>query len=138
KLLDWPFYSETHGNSFTRTLHLDVIEKYQQYIRDSVPQLGEQFLSNQKHFFQQCDSAFKKDTEEGVPFGFDYDWYTNSQEETKYTTDMVNANKPWPMKIEGDHARVQIGGSVANRDDGLIIYMKKENGKWTIAKIGDN
>src|SRR4051794_4285130 len=37
------------------------VEKYHQFIRDSVPGLGEQFMVNQRHFFEQCDSAFKKD-----------------------------------------------------------------------------
>src|SRR5258705_8673096 len=29
------------------------VEKYQQFIHDSIPQLGSAFLVNQKHFFEQ-------------------------------------------------------------------------------------
>ncbi len=59
-------------------INWDQVTKYQDYIKTSAPQLGEEFLSNQKKFFQQCDSAFKVDTEEELPYGFDYDWYTNT------------------------------------------------------------
>ena len=117
-------------------INWDEVDKYQQFIRDSVPQLGEEFLARQKHFFEQCDSAFKKDLKDEIPYGFDYDWYTNSQEETKYTTDRVNANKAWSIKIEGDYAKVNIGDSPQDQDSGLQIHMKKEKGKWTIANIG--
>ncbi len=118
-------------------INWDEVEKYQQFIQDSIPQLGAAFLASQKHFFEQCDSAFKKDVGDGPPYGFDYDWYTNSQEDVQYTLDEVNKNN-WIISQSGENARVQVGGSKESNDTGLIIYMKKENDKWTIAKIGDN
>ena len=77
----------------------DAVEKYQQFIRSSVPQLGEEFLRNQTYFFRQCDSAFKKDLQDELPYGFDYDWYTNSQDDAMYLVDEINKNKPWPISI---------------------------------------
>lgn len=118
-------------------INWDQVEKYQQFIHDSIPQLGSAFLANQKHFFEQCDSAFKKDVQDDIPYGFDYDWYTNSQEEVQYTLDEIKKNN-WIITPSGADARVQIGGSKESNDSGLIIFMKKENDKWTIAKIGDN
>jgi hypothetical protein len=120
-------------------MNWDEVEKYQQFIRDSVPQLGEEFIKNQKHFFQQCDSAFKVDVEDEIPYGFDYDWYTNSQEDPQYLVDEINKSLPWDSKRAGDHARVDI--KTAYDDNGkkttetaITIIMKKENGKWKIAK----
>lgn len=119
----------------------DAVEKYQQFIRSSVPQLGEEFLRNQKYFFRQCDSAFKKDLQDELPYGFDYDWYTNSQDDAIYLVDEINKNKPWPISINGDTAFVEIKGEFD--DNGkktastvLSLYMKKEGGQWKIAKIG--
>jgi hypothetical protein len=117
----------------------DVAEKYQAFIRDSIPQLGQAFLDNQKKFFQQCDSAFKKDTEDEIPYGFDFDWYTNSQEDTQYLLDEINKQLPWNIKWSGDEATVDVQGEFA--DNGtkkastvITIIMKKENGQWKIAK----
>jgi hypothetical protein len=54
-------------------INWDEVTKYQDFIRSSVPQLGEEFLKNQKHFFEKCDSAFKADVNDEIPYGFDYD-----------------------------------------------------------------
>lgn len=122
-------------------INWDVVDKYQQFIRDSVPGLGEEFLSNQKEFFMECDSAFKKDLEDDIPYGFDYDWYTNSQEDAKYTVDEINRAPFWNMTINGDNAIVDIKG-IHHEEERQIeetvmkLAMKRENGKWKIAKIG--
>ena len=122
-------------------INWDEVEKYQQFIRTSVPQLGEEFISNQKKFFQQCDSAFKVDINDELPYGFDYDWYTNSQEDAQYLVDEINKNKPWPISITGENAFVEVRGDFD--DNGkkqatsfLTLYMKKEDGQWKIAKVG--
>lgn len=127
-------------------INWDEVEKYQAFLRDSVPQLGQEFLQNQKKMLQQCDSAFKVDTEDEVPYGFDYDWYTNSQEDTKYTTDEINKPLGWDITVNGDYANVGVKGVVISYENGnekkkeeviLKLQMKKENGKWTIARIGN-
>jgi len=120
-------------------INWDEVEKYQQFIRDSVPQLGEEFLKNQKHFFEKCDSAFKVDVNDDIPFGFDFDWYTNSQEETQYLVDEINKSLPWIITWSGDHASVDIKTVYDNNgkkttETAISIAMKKENGKWKIAK----
>jgi len=120
-------------------INWDEVEKYQDFIRTSVPQLGEKFLSNQKKFFQQCDSAFKVDTQDELPYGFDYDWYTNSQEDPSYLLDGINKSPKWMINVKGEEASVEIGAP-GHKDylaGSLLLYvgMKKENGKWTIAKI---
>src|SRR5687768_17185 len=37
----------------------DQVNKLHAYIRSSVPQLGEEFITNQVYFLKQTDSAFK-------------------------------------------------------------------------------
>ena len=123
-------------------INWDQVTKYQDFIRTSVPQLGEEFLANQKRFFQQCDSAFKVDVKDELPYGFDWDWYTNSQEEPQYLLDEMN--KPassWAIVVNGDDATVSVNGYNENsgkqeRITIITLVMKKENGQWKIAKIG--
>lgn len=115
------------------------VKKYQQFIHDSIPQLGEEFNMNQKRFFEQCDSAFKVDVEDDIPYGFDFDWFTNSQEDTKYLLDEINKSLPWAITITGDKATVDVKGEYNNdgekkTETTITIQMKKENGKWKIAK----
>lgn len=118
------------------------VERYQAYIRDSVPQLGQEFLANQKKMFQQCDSAFKVDLEDELPYGFDYDWYTNSQEDPSYLLDGINASRKWMINVKGDEAAVEIGAPEdKNYVSGsllLFVGLKKENGQWKIASIGND
>ena len=121
-------------------INCDEVTKYQDYIRTSVPQLGEEFLKNQKHFFEKCDSAFKKDVEDDLPYGFDYDWYTNSQEETQYLINQLDTGEPWILTWSGDHAMVDIQGYPGNGKKAATTVIKllvnKESGQWKIAKIG--
>lgn len=121
-------------------INWEEVEKYQQFIRNNIPQLGEEFLKNQKKMLEQADSAFKVDVNDDIPYGFDYDWYTNSQEGPSYLLDGINKSGKWIINVKGEEASVEIGAP----DDkdylagSLLLYvgMKKENGKWTIAKIG--
>jgi hypothetical protein len=122
-------------------INWEEVTKYQDFIRTSVPQLSEEFFTNQKKMLQQCDSAFKVDVTDELPYGFDYDWYTNSQEDPQYLLDEINKNKPWPINIEGSTAFVEVKGEFENNGKKELstfvsLYMKKENGQWKIAKIG--
>lgn len=119
-----------------------AVEKYHNFIKESVPQLGNTFIAAQKKFLEQCDEEFKKDTEGEIPYGFDYDWYTNSQEEPKYLVDEMNNSHNWKTVVSGDDANVEV---MRWRDDNgqkieepiIKFGMKREAGKWTIARIGD-
>lgn len=122
-------------------INWDQVEKYQNFIRTSIPQLGEEFIGNQKRFFRQCDSAFKVDVEDELPYGFDYDWYTNSQEDAQYSVDEINKPTAWLITRSGDYATVEVKGWYDNNGKKALtafitLTMKKENGQWKIAKIG--
>ena len=119
-------------------INWDEVEKYQSFIRDSVPELGDAFLQNQKKLFQKCDSAFKVDVEDDIPYYFDFDWYTNTQEDPAYLLEEINKSTQWEINIQRDEARVDIKGfdEVGTKPAATVInlIMKKENGQWKIAK----
>lgn len=123
-------------------INWDEVKRYQAFIKDSVPQLGQDFLDNQMKMFRQCDSAFKVDMADEIPYGFDYDWYTNSQEEPSYLLTGIRSSGKWIISIKGDEASVEIGAPEdKNYVSGsllLFVGLKKENGQWKIAKIGND
>ena len=118
-------------------INWDEVKKYQDFIRASVPYLGEGFLNNQTVFFKQCDSAFKVDINDEMPYGFDYDWYTNSQEDPQYLIDEMNKKEnKWEIIVNGNEASV-IVYTPQNLDYGIVnVFLEKENDKWVIVKIG--
>ena len=121
-------------------INWDEVKKYQDFIRDNVPQLGEDFLANQQVLFKRCDSAFKVDVEDDIPYYFDFDWYTNTQEDPQYMLDEIKKSKLWNISVDGDNAKVNIKGYDNNGEQPAItvidIELKKENNTWKIAKIG--
>jgi hypothetical protein len=123
-------------------INWDVVQKYQAFIRDSIPQLGDAFLVNQRLMFTKADSAFKVDVNDDVPYYFDYDWYTNTQEDPAYMLEELRKTKLWSVKVNGDAAIVSVKGWDENgtKEAATVIdlQMKKENSKWKIAKIGND
>ncbi len=143
KLMGYQLYSSLKKkDAAPYKMNWDQVDQYQTFIRDSVPQLGDEFLKNQKIMFTKADSAFKVDIDGDVPYYFDYDWYTNSQEEPKYLLDGINKSTKWIITLKGDDAKVEIGApGDKNYVTGSLLLqvdMKKENGQWTIAKIGND
>lgn len=123
-------------------INWDEVSKYQAYIHDSIPQLGSEFLVNQKKKFEQCDSAFKVDVNDDLPFGFDYDWFTNSQEDPSWLLEGIKTSGKWVVDIKGEKASVEIG-TPENKNyvaGSLLLYvgLTKENGQWKIAEIGND
>jgi hypothetical protein len=117
------------------------VNKLNDYIRSSVPYLGEEFIRNQKRLLEQADSAFKVDLEDDIPYGFDYDWYTNTQEDPGYLLDELKKAKRWVIVVNGDNATADI--KVPFNDNGteventlIKLSLKKEGNTWKIAKIG--
>ena len=106
-----------------------------------MPQLGEEFISNERKFFKQCDSAFKAEPKDEIPYGFDYDRFTNSQEEPGWFIDELKKAKQWTIIITGTTATVDILGSYLDNGKELetvimCLALKKEKSRWKIVKIG--
>lgn len=143
KLMAYDLYSSIKkNNGAPYKMNWDHVDKYMAFVRDSIPQLGDEFLVNQKKMFEKADSAFKKDVDGDVPYYFDYDWYTNSQEEPSYLLEGINKSRKWIISIKGDDASVEVGAPEDKNfvSGSLLLYvgLKKENGQWTIAKIGND
>lgn len=119
-------------------INWDEVKKYQDFIRSSVPQIGEDFLTDQMTFFRQCDSAFKIDVNDEIPYGFDYDWYTNSQEDPQYLLDEMNKKKnKWEIAVNGNISTVKVHDDQNREYDLIGLRLKKEKDKWVIVKIGN-
>ncbi len=143
KLMSFDLYhSLKKNNAAPYELNKDEVKKYQDFVRDSIPQLGAEFDKNLAVMFTKADSAFKKDLKDDVPVYFDYDWYTNSQEDPQYLLDGIKKSNKWIITVNGDNATVEIGAPEdKNYTSGSLLIqldMKKENGQWTIAKIGND
>ncbi|MEO5948390.1 MAG: hypothetical protein ABIP79_16350 [Chitinophagaceae bacterium] len=119
-------------------INWDEVKKYQDFIRSSVPQLGEEFLTDQMTFFKKCDSAFKIDVKDEIPYGFDYDWYTNSQEDPQYLLEEINKKEnKWEISVNGNVSTVKVHDEQNREYDLIVIRLKKESDKWKIIKIGN-
>lgn len=116
-------------------------ERYFAYIRAAVPYLNEAFIANRREFLKECDVEFKNDPEGEIPYGFDYDWYTNSQEETEYLVEELKKTEKWVIRVTGGtHASVEahrLPGNPGERTYAFFcMVMNKVKGKWTIGRIG--
>lgn len=143
KLMNYKLYSGIKkADQPPYKINWDEVDRYQAFIRDSVPQLGQAFLADQKKMFQQCDSAFKVDVNDDIPYGFDYDWFTNSQEDPSYLLEGLKTSGKWVIQAKEDQASVEIANPENKNyvSGALLLYvgLRKENGQWKIAKIGND
>ena len=80
--------------------------------------------------------------QDDIPYGFDYDWYTNSQKDPQYLLDAMSKEmSSWDIKVNNNDAIVKISGfndhnGKQERINFIGLAMKKENSVWKIAKIG--
>jgi len=116
-------------------------ERYFAFIKINMQQLGNEFINNERKFFRQCDSAFKAEPDEEMPYGFDYDRFTNSQEDPQWFIDDLKKAKQWSILFADETAHVDILGTYSDNGRELetvimCLEMKKEKTKWKIAKIG--
>ena len=138
KLEDFKLYK---GKKPPYKMDWPEVDRMHTFIRNSIPQLGETFIKNQTRFLQQCDSAFKEDVNDEIPYGFDWDWYTNSQEDPQYILDELKKSNKWLINVAGNHATTDVRGNFS--DNGQItetsmikLELDKEGGTWKISKIG--
>jgi hypothetical protein len=139
RLMDYDLYDGIKSKDAPPyKINWEEVKRYQAYIKDSIPQLGTAFQDNMQELFRKSDSAFKVDLEEDVPYYFDFDWYTNTQEAPDYLLEEIQKAKSWDIKINGDDATVFIQGLDEKGTNPpytvLNVKMKKENGSWKIAK----
>lgn len=119
-------------------------ERYFSYLRKNAPFTGESFIASERIFLQSADSIFKKNPTDEIPAGFDYDRFTQSQEEPKWFWRELNKKGiiHWVIDSDGITARATIyesEGVLSERRGWWKVFcveMKKEKGIWKIAKFG--
>lgn len=113
-------------------------ERYFSYVRKNVPHLGEAFIEQERKHFQWADSMFKVEPDSELPPGFDYDRFTNSQEEPEYLlNELKRKQNRWNITASVNTATVTVQSFDAATKTYSHLYcaeMKKEKGKWKIAK----
>jgi len=112
------------------------VDRYFSYIRKNVPLLGEAFIENEKKFFKNAEKEFIKDPEDEIAPGFDYDRFTGSQEDPKYTVDiLLDKKSTWSISVapDGKTAKVLINHKISSDTEKFRIELDKE-GSWRIAK----
>ena len=117
-----------------------AVEGYFSYLRKNVPYAGEDFIANERKHFKKAEKDFKSNPEEEIPMGFDYDRFTNSQEEPKwFVGELLKKDKHWTITMQGSAtASVSI---TQKTDEGsshtfFCIDLVKEKGRWVLAKLG--
>ena len=117
--------------------------RYFTFLRNKVPYVGEDFIAWEKNHFLDADAMFKKEPSEEMPAGFDYDRFTNSQEEPKWFLKELVGKKTrqWKIDVNGNQANVAV--FVTDKKDGredeswklFCGQMKKVNKQWKIAAL---
>lgn len=110
-------------------------EKYFAYLRKNVPYLSEAFIESERTIYKSSEKDFIKYPEDELPSGFDYDHFTNSQEEPKYFLDeLLKKDKKWKIEIQpGGKAHVDV-----HYKEGDLFFCSdliKEHKKWKIADL---
>lgn len=105
------------------------------YLHQSAPGLADAYFENDREFLREKDSLFRANPDEEM--GFDYDRYTQSQNDPAYLFRQLAVRNRWDITISGDTAYV----TAYNRTSGEILdfafswEMRKEGGAWKIARI---
>jgi hypothetical protein len=72
------------------------VEKYFAYLHKNVPYLSEAFFEEERKRFKRIEKDFKDNPDEEMPSGFDYDHFTNSQEEPSYfMSELLKKDNNW-------------------------------------------
>jgi hypothetical protein len=115
------------------TINWKEVEKYFAYIRTNVPYLSEAFIENERAIYKESEQEFKKNPEDEIPAGFDYDHFTNSQEDPQYLwQELIKKSNKWKIVVSPDGTAVV---QVDTKEFPQIFCgrMKKEKSRWKIA-----
>lgn len=113
------------------------VDKYFNYLRISVPYVGEAYIQAERNHFRYSDSCFKADTTEEMPIGFDYDRWGGGQESAEYMIQWyTSAKNQYQVIITGNKAELRIGSPILeDKLSWAVVPFVKEKGKW---KMADN
>ncbi|MEO7310169.1 MAG: hypothetical protein ABIX01_07225 [Chitinophagaceae bacterium] len=115
-----------------------TVEKHFAWIKAKAPLFAAAFIVNEKQFFEYCDLEYKKNPEDEIPSGFDYERVMGSQEDVAYVINDIWLKKGivWKVTLRNTgEAEVSIAekGAPDDEDAKEHFLMVKENGKWRVA-----
>jgi hypothetical protein len=117
------------------------VEKYFTFLRTKAPMLGKAFIEYERAFFKHAEQSFKDNPEEEMPVGFDYDRFTNSQEEPSlFWKELTKKSNRWVVTIDDQdknkaYVRVYPAVKQSTEDQVLCGTMVKEKGVWKIGRL---
>ena len=92
--------------------------------------MSDEFVTDETKFYKACAKVWQTEQEDDVSSGLDADRYFCAQDEVEaYNT------KPVVSTINGDRAQASLMVAV---ESPIKFEMKKENGKWLLAKVDCN
>ncbi|MFZ4057277.1 MAG: hypothetical protein ACOYKE_04030 [Ferruginibacter sp.] len=136
KINAFKLYRPKKGDAPPYTIDWKQVQLYFAFIKKNVPQLGNAFIENERQYFKNAQKQFDQSPEEEIAIGFDYDRFTNTQEEPQYVVpEILNKKRRWKINIDKNTAIVYIYHLESDKEsDKDIIELTKEKGVWTIAK----
>ena len=113
--------------------HLVLDEKQLMLYHAEIKKSGfvsDDFIADEKKFYQACSKAWANERKDEVPTGLDANRYHCAQDfMAPYNTGVVTST------INGDRADAVLTLSAGTAKSDFKFEMKKENGKWLLAKI---
>lgn len=115
------------------------VERYANFLRKSVPFVGETYINNEKNDFKFYDSCYKADPLDEMPVGFDFDRWGGGQESVEYLVKWhTGKDNIYQVKIDGVKAELRIGSPLwkgSEEKDRLWsrVPFIKEKGRWVMS-----
>ena len=117
------------------------VDRYFAYLRKNSSHLSEAFIEEERERFKRIEQDFQNHPEEEIPSGFDYDRFTNTQEEPSYfLQELLRKDNQWQTYVNGNTASLSIA-QPSFKEQPLATHhffcveMRKEKGKWKITRL---
>lgn len=132
------------GGKDTPPYHIDwkVANRYFNFLRKNVSYVNEEFIQAEKKHFQYADSMFRVYPDDEIAIGFDYDRFTNSQEDPKWFLDVLTKKSTrWVINKSGNQAMLTLVEKNADKNNPdntefMCLHLRKAKEIWKISKIG--
>lgn len=115
------------------------VERYANFLRKSVPFVGETYITNEKNDFNFYDSCYKADPLDEMPVGFDFDRWGGGQESVEYLVKwLTGKDNIYQVTVNNNTAELRIGSPLwkGSQEKDRIwskVPFVKEKGHWVMA-----
>lgn len=116
------------------------VDRYFAYLKKAAPQLHPSFYTTEREWFKQLQKGFDQNPKEEIAIGFDYDRFTNSQDEPQW---FMNALKKvrWDFQmLSKSLAAVTLWGAASDERGEyeyqlMCFQLKKDKYGWRISRM---